>query len=92
VSLPEATDLTKVLWEAVLALWERTVTREVLPLRLLGVGVTNLTREAITQGHLFEGAERRRQASLDRVVDTIRQQLGQEAIRRGSLLERDEKS
>jgi DNA polymerase-4 len=91
VSLPEATDLTKVLWQAALALWERTVTREVLPLRLLGVGVTNLTREAIIQGHLFEGAERQRQASLDRAVDTIRQQLGQGAIRRGSLLERDEK-
>ncbi len=86
LSLPEATDLTDILWQAALQLFERTVTRDVLPLRLLGVGVSNLTEERTTQGHLFDQAQRQRQAALDRTIDTIRQQLGHSAIKRASLL------
>jgi DNA polymerase-4 len=43
-SLPDATDATDVLWRAALGLFERSLTDEVLPLRLLGVGASNLTR------------------------------------------------
>jgi DNA polymerase-4 len=86
-SLGEATDLTDALWQAAVQLFERTVTGAVLPVRLLGVGASNLAREAAVQGRLFDGEERQRQASLDRAVDAIRRELGPGAIRRGSLIE-----
>jgi hypothetical protein len=71
-----------------LSLFERTMTPDTLPVRLLGVGATNLTRDRAVQGQLFEDEGRRRLAALDQVVDTIRQQLGSEAIQRGSLFQR----
>ena len=89
LSLPEATDLTEVIWQAALRLFERTVTRDILPLRLLGVGLTNLTDQGVRQGDLFEGAKQQHQAALDRTIDTIRAQLGHNAIKRGSLLDRE---
>ena len=81
-------DATEVIWQATLKLFERTVTGDVLPVRLLGVGLTNLTEQTLIQGDLFEGAKQQRQADLDRTIDTIRQQLGRGAIQRGSLLDR----
>ena len=48
----------------------------------------DLMRQGLTQGHLFDQVERQRQAVLDRTIDTIRGQLGHEAIKRGSLLDR----
>jgi DNA polymerase-4 len=88
-SLPAATDLTEVLWRAALELFERALTAEMLPVRLLGVGASNLTGEAVVQGELFEEEERRRQAALDLAIDAIRGRLGPGAIRRGSLVERE---
>jgi DNA polymerase-4 len=87
MSVAEPTDLTDAIWRAARELLERAVTAEVLPLRLLGVGATNLVRDAAVQGDLFDEAERRRRAALDRTVDAIRHQLGPGAIRRGSLLD-----
>jgi DNA polymerase-4 len=88
VSLPEGTDRTDVLRGAALWLLERALAPEVLPVRLLGLGVSNLTRDPVVQGQLFDGGEQRRQAALDRAIDAIRGQLGDGAVRRGSLLGR----
>ena len=87
-SLPEATNATDVLWQAAKVLFERSLTDDLLPVRLLGVGATRLTREAVVQGDLFDGEVRRRQQALDQTIDAIRQQLGTNAIQRGSLLDR----
>lgn len=87
LSLPAATDVTDALWRAALQLFERSVTAEVLPLRLLGVGASNLARDGLVQGQLFEDAERRRGEALDQTIDAIRARLGSGAIRRGSLLD-----
>jgi DNA polymerase-4 len=87
VSLPEVTDLTDALWRAAAGLFQRTVTEQVLPVRLLGIGASNLVRGNAVQGQLFEEAEQKRRAALDRAVDAIRGELGPKAIRRGSLLD-----
>ncbi len=88
LSLTDVTDSTQVIWQAALSLFERSITADILPVRLLGMGATNLTRDPTVQGHLFEDEERRRQAALDQAIDAIRQQLGATAIQRGSLFHR----
>jgi DNA polymerase IV len=88
MTLPEATHLTNVIWKASAELFERSLTRDLLPVRLLGVGATRLTREAIVQGNLFEEDPHPRQAVLDQTIDTIRSQFGAASIKRGSLLDK----
>jgi DNA polymerase-4 len=84
--LPEATNATDVLWQTAAALFERSLSRELLPVRLLGVGVTRLTSDTAVQRDLFDGGVRERQGALDQAIDAIRGQFGAAAIRRGSLL------
>ena len=58
-------------------------------IRLLGVGVTNLSREPLRQLDLFEEdpGSRERATNRARVTDAIRKKLGDGAILRGRLLE-----
>jgi DNA polymerase-4 len=87
-ALPEATNLTDVLWHYAAALFECSLSRDMLPLRLLGVGAARLAPLGAVQGQLF-GAERRgRQTALDQTIDSIRGQFGSEAVQRGSLIHR----
>src|SRR5262249_16776744 len=86
-SLTEATDVTDVLWQAALDLFKRSLTPDLLPVRLLGVGAAKLPREAVVRRDLFEGGTRERQGALDRGVDAIRGRFSTDAIRRGSLVE-----
>ena len=85
-TLSEATNLTNIIWKAAADLFERSLTKDLLPVRLLGVGATKLTREVIVQGDLFDDSAR--QGALDQTIDTIREQFGSGSIRRGSLLDR----
>jgi DNA polymerase-4 len=85
-SLGEATNLTALLWQAAAELLDRSLSQEVLPVRLLGVGATRLTREAVVQGDLFDGRMRGRQGAVDLAVDDIRTRFGADSIRRGSMI------
>jgi DNA polymerase-4 len=87
-ALAEPSGSTDVLWQAAQGLFDRGVGRDLLPLRLLGVGATRLTREAAVQGDLFDRGQREQRQALDRAVDAIRGRFGAAAIRRGSLLDR----
>jgi DNA polymerase-4 len=89
-SLPSETDSTDVLWQAASELLTRSLTEEMLPLRLLGVGAARLSHESAVQGELFDAPEQQRRQALDRTVDAIRGQFGNAAIRRGSLIDRDD--
>jgi DNA polymerase-4 len=89
-SLKEATNVTEVVWRAALELFEKSLTAELLPVRLLGVGVTKLTRDTLVQGQLFSDDGRERQSALDTTIDAIRGQFGTGAIQRASLLDRTE--
>jgi DNA polymerase-4 len=87
-TLAEPTNLTNVIWKAAAELLERSLTRELLPVRLLGVGATKLTRQPVAQGSLFEDNSRRQLTALDHTIDTIRAQFGSGSIRRGSLVDK----
>jgi DNA polymerase-4 len=88
-SLPEATNLTDVLWGTASQIFDESVTNDCLPLRLLGVGGTRLVlRSAGIQSELFDSGLRRRQQALDETVDAIRGQFGRGAVRRGNLIGR----
>src|ERR1043166_3420341 len=62
-ALPEASDVTEVLWQAAADLFERSLSDEILPLRLLGVGAGRLTREGTVQSDLFDEDHRERHAA-----------------------------
>jgi DNA polymerase IV len=87
-ALPEASNATDVLWQTARAILERSLTRDMLPIRLLGVGGTRLTAEAAAQRSLFDADERDRQHTLDQAVDAIRKQFGSSAVRRGASVNR----
>jgi DNA polymerase-4 len=82
VTLAEPTDTTAVLWETAAGLFDRKVPDDWLPVRLLGVGASNLTADRPAQGHLFEDGWRKKQRALDEALDAIRRQFGRAAIRR----------
>ncbi|HXY34303.1 MAG TPA: hypothetical protein VEI07_08755, partial [Planctomycetaceae bacterium] len=90
-ALPEASNATDAIWQTAQAILERSLAREILPVRLLGVGATRLTSESAVQRRLFDADDHSRQRSLDQTVDAIRKQFGTTAVQRGAILDRVEK-
>ena len=56
------------------------------PLRLLGVSLTELSRDGAEQLSLFPDARREKNVKLDRTVDDIRRRFGPDTIARGAVL------
>jgi DNA polymerase IV len=92
MSLSEPTNVTEAIWKAVLELFEKRVPKNLFPVRLLGVGGTDLVRDSTERQSLFEDEWQARQKSLDSVFDAIRARYGSEAIRRGAVLNRPDDS
>ncbi|MEI8376633.1 MAG: hypothetical protein WCJ35_27765 [Planctomycetota bacterium] len=63
----------------------------ILPVRLLGMGVSGLNDMGQAQGMLFGGKDREKHSQVDAVADRLKEKFGDKALRRGSNLERDEK-
>ncbi len=84
ITLEMPTDQTAVLWQAAAELFERWARAGVRPVRLIGMGVAQLSTEEGQQLGLFDhdAAERRR--SLDQTIDRIRERFGRDAIGRGA--------
>ncbi len=59
------------------------------PLRLLGIALTDLTKEDFVQTSLFDTADERKTKSkkLDKTVDALRSKYGRSTIQRGALLQ-----
>ncbi len=79
-SVSDPTDATNRLWEVAAELLDRaTLDREV---RLIGMGVSNITREHARQQSLF--GDDKQDNQLDSVADSIKAKFGSGAISRGT--------
>jgi len=81
--LDEATDITTEIYEIVkqlfTELWDGTT-----PLRLLGVAVSDISREDFVQQSLFFDEKKDKARRIDKAVDNIRGRYGTDVISRGS--------
>ncbi len=57
--------------------------------RLVGMGVSNLTTSGMTQGSLFDNETKSRNSRLDDLQDQLKDRFGHDAIRRGTSVEHD---
>ena len=85
--LTQPTASTDLLWEVACSLLETRLPPERQPIRLLGMGVSEIDRTGQTQRMLFGEAEHQRNDQLDQMSDQIRERFGQGALRRGSTLQ-----
>ena len=83
-SLREPTDRTTEIWQAVCALFEGRVPRTSGPVRLLGVGMTNLHARETIQKTLFDDPESDRLGRLDAAADAIRDRFGVDSLDRAA--------
>ena len=68
-------------------LFGRTITNDLLPVRLLGVAASRLTDNTAIQGDLFDEVSQQ-QSAVDQAVDAIRERFGRSAIQRGCRVEK----
>ena len=87
-TLDQATDETDTFWQAASRLFEAWSQEDRAAVRLIGMGVSQLTAPADEQLMLFEQAEMNQRRSLDRTMDAIRDRFGADAVGRGGLLRR----
>jgi DNA polymerase-4 len=87
-TLRSPTDQTDVFWNAAAGLFEVWAAGGVPPVRLLGMGVSQLSPHKGQQLSLFGDGEAERRQSLDRAVDRIRERFGAAAISRGGRMRR----
>lgn len=80
--LEQATDITaeilSVSQELLDELWDGRT-----PLRLLGLSLTNVTHESYEQMSLFPDEKREKERKMDRLMDQMRRQFGEDVIRKG---------
>ncbi len=79
-SFCDASNSTSQIWEAATELLGRCA--ENRPIRLIGIGVSNITRSATAQQSLF--VEEQQESKLDSVADSIRARFGRSALKRGT--------
>ena len=84
--LAHATDITSEIYEVACRLFDDLWDRK-MPLRLLGVSLSQLTREDAAQLSMFPDPKREREQELDRLIDGLRHRFGSDTIVRGSIME-----
>lgn len=84
--LDSPTDITSEVYEVsrqlFAELWDKR-----LPLRLLGIALTQITREETTQLSFFSDEDREKARKVDRTVDALRSRFGSDVIKRGAVLQ-----
>lgn len=80
------TDVTTEIYEVSKSLFAELWDKR-LPLRLLGISLTNLSRDGEAQMSLFDDGDKERARKIDKAVDAIRGKFGSDMIQRGSAME-----
>ncbi|MGD8413390.1 MAG: DNA polymerase IV [Candidatus Latescibacterota bacterium] len=83
MTLPQPTESTQSIRDAVRDLLEQKLHREGRPLRLLGVGVSNFVHPGEETEDLFSGGDRRKSADVDHLIDDLQDRFGADVIHRG---------
>ena len=82
-TLERPTDVTDELWQAAASLFETWTRQSDAPLRLLGVGVAQLSEPGTEQLSLFAQEQLDTRRRLDQTADQIRDRFGKDALSRG---------
>lgn len=85
-TLEAATDRTDAIVTAARALFDEWA-RSFRPVRLIGVGVSNLT-ESAGQAGLFDAGDGERKRAVDQAADLIAEKFGKRAVQRASAIHR----
>lgn len=85
-TLEAATDRTDAIVAAARALFDEWA-RSFRPVRLIGVGVSNLT-ESAGQAGLFDAGDGERKRAVDQAADLIAEKFGKRAVQRASAIHR----
>lgn len=83
--LKETTDITKEIYEISQKLFDNLWDGH-MPLRLLGISLTDIDREGYVQMSLFDNGDREREKKLDKTMDELRTRYGFDSVVRGSEL------
>jgi len=81
--LDAPSNLTRELYVTAARLLQTQLARNPQPLRLLGMGASSMSSEALEQGQLFDQGGREQQRRIDTIVDAIKSRFGNRAMRRG---------
>ena len=85
LTLDSPTDVTEEIYRHAKRLFRESWKNQ--PLRLLGVGISELTTEDFAQFSLFDAAEdHEKQQKKDRAIDALRKKYGSDIISRGSTM------
>ncbi len=82
-TLDAPTDETDLLWAAAASLFDAWSKLQPPAVRLIGMGVSQMSRREGQQLTLFEDEAAARRRQLDRALDAIRERFGQDAVSRG---------
>ena len=88
ITLDEVTSASDEIYKQVVWLLVNRVKPGKRKLRLLGVTASHLSEGAAEQLLLFQEEEKAKRERLDKALDRIRDKLGPQVVRRGSLLEK----
>lgn len=78
---------SEALWCEVASMLDRVLNETTQPVRLLGMGVSQLSSPGKVQQQLFDAEETERHQQLDKTLDAIHDRLGASAVKRASSIE-----
>ena len=85
-TLPEPTDLAEVIVRAARELFAERIDLGTHGVRLLGVGISGLSRPGAGQGSLFTDPAEEKARRASRAADAVRERFGEDAVQRARLL------